>query len=203
MQEAPPNAQCVQAQCLTARCLTLQSTGRHPASRAPPVISNVRRSLWPPSFLLPCLLQRSDIERRLAVACRLQLRLSPALLWHVLLASVLARWRTACVPRWKRRAFGASWPRLACGGSVWQPSRAPLWQSCRLAFKWRSWPAAIVPSALGLRLTSQSTGRAPASRVPPVISNVRPLKANPPLRQVFREKPITRRQRTLPSSSEF
>jgi len=43
LQAAPPNAQCVQALCLNARCLTLQSTGRHPASRLPPVISNVSR----------------------------------------------------------------------------------------------------------------------------------------------------------------
>ena len=42
LQAASPNAQCVQAVCRLARCLTLQSTGRRPAGRAPPVISNVR-----------------------------------------------------------------------------------------------------------------------------------------------------------------
>ena len=40
---ASPNAKCELAVWCSARCLTLQSRGRRPASRAPPLISNVRQ----------------------------------------------------------------------------------------------------------------------------------------------------------------
>ena len=97
-----------------------------------------------------------------------------AALWHV--APPSARRTAASAERLTAARSLRCWgTALACTGrSAWLPAAA-FASGLQARVQVTSPHSGAVPSSLGLRLTRQSTGRAPASRVTPFISNVRRL----------------------------
>mgnify|MGYP001764687647 CR=1 FL=1 len=137
--------------------LTPPSRGPAPASRVGPLMSNVMR-LAKSMFI-------SSLGPCHAVAKLGHWPPGSGMSCHVLRASQRLTAARVAAGRW----LGPKSAALAAHAPLCVAARGrPYGPAGRLAFKLLSLPAPAVPSALGLRITPQSSGPAPARRVSPL-----------------------------------